>query len=415
MTNPEILKRALLTLYSLQLQLDKNGGPMENGKLFEDYILLSSNILSNLGLPDTKENLEILFFDGSPSETELTSIVKLLHQAAENYLLSPPRPPAQVLQEARRTEANPFNILPELGISTNTYSMFVYQHVLLHTEESAEKIWQALQIANQPKIVAALGNFENTDFDKANIGVGLLKEAGVLFLDEFINYVESEVAMAKPGKLEEFWKAIHGEIRFKTLEERFDSHAYFLMNYICLVAGDHPYRITECEFYYNDGGTHSDPYTHGRSEQLFPGNWYFNDMGIDLTFGDHDKKIFASILIRGVRSLRNDQNINGPSKVLRELFNRFGNVIDGNNRLCLREVKAGLITIENPIRTTRVGLTRRPDDNLGFINKPYRYIVDLKKEHKFEGKERIVRQLVASNEIDKDQIFGILGYNLKFE
>ena len=87
------------------------------------------------------------------------------------------------------------------------------------------------------------------------------------------------------SQLNEFWDDLNGGYDFPTLEERFDSHVHTLTNYLCLVVGNHPYRIVECEIYYYDKDKHPDPYVHKRKQQLTAGKWYFNDMGLDITFG----------------------------------------------------------------------------------------------------------------------------------
>lgn len=414
MNKQEQIINALTDLAKLQIALDKKGGPSEDGELFEEILTLQDGILSSFGLPSTTDNLKLVWFNGSvPTPLELVERVKQLNKTAKEYLLRPAKPETQILKDAQENKASAFSTLPELGITTHSYTIFVYEKILLTKRDKIENVLEELRRANQPRMLHILGNLSEGNMEKPDEVIEVLKHLGLKYIDDFVKTFPKKDARNEANQLFEFWSDINGGFDFKTLDDRFGAHTHYMMNYLCLVVGEHPYRITECEVYYHDSVNHPDPYVHKRSQQLFAGNWYFNDMGIDLTFGKYDKKIYASILIRGIRSLQTNQYISGTSNVLREIFDKFGNIMQGDKGLCLREINEGVIKEEEPTQSTRIGLTKKPEDTQDFIGKPYRYIVELNLAHKFKDKEKVVKQLLSENKISNEEAKNIMGYNVK--
>jgi len=219
--------------------------------------------------------------------------------------------------------------------------------------------------------------------------------------------------MNQSGQLINFLNEISDKVSFNSVEERFNSHTSCLMNYLYLAVGKNAYRITECEIYYMDI-EHRDPYVHCGEQQMTAGNLYFNKAGgLDITFGNANLPAFAGILIRGIRNLKTNEYTNKITEIVAEVFDSLGNIITEENGIYLRELIPGQIKTEEPIRTTRIGLTRREDDFDNFIDKPYRYIVELNPSHNFKDKEKVVKQLLSENKISKEEAKNILGYNAK--
>lgn len=155
---------------------------------------------------------------------------------------------------------------------------------------------------------------------------------------------------------------------------------------------------------------HLDEYTHKSVEQLKAANWYFNGFGLDITFGNLELNAFGGILIREIRSIEDTPRyISGPSKLLKEIFNQFGNVFDQKINFHLEEC-----SYSNTIycKTPRIGLSEKPKGEKDFINREYRYITEIIKEHKFNNKEKIVRELVNIGKIAPESMKDILGYNV---
>jgi len=413
MPNIEQLKQELIALAGMQLQIDNLGGPEKSGELLEEYFRLREKILAGFGLPYKEEYSKVFWVKSPLTELEINERIRLLQTVAKEYLLSPVKPELQILADAQENKQSPLSVLPELGVETHSYTIFIFNHILLPKRDTIENILAELKKVNNYKFLNALGNLEQGNIEKPLEVIQFLKDNGFRYVDDFVKTFPKKEIRNETNLLMEFWSDIHGGFEFKTLVERFGAHTHYLMNYLCLTVGDHTYRITECEVYYYDENNHPDPYVHRRNQQLFAGNWYFNDMGLDLTFGNFDKKIYAGILIRGIRNLRTKQFISGPSNVLREIFDKSGNILSGDKGPCLREVNPGVIIEEDPIQTIREGLTKKADDNQHFISKPYRYIVELTPSHKFSRKEGVVKQLLSEGKITPIEAKSILGYNVK--
>lgn len=223
------------------------------------------------------------------------------------------------------------------------------------------------------------------------------------------------------GEIEKNLKSLlnenYNDGKFGTHQEMFTMIAQSLMHYHCILSGENVYRITELEFYYHEKeGNHNDPYTHCDDEQLTAGKWYFNGMGVDITFGNMERNVYGGILIRGIKKQGDvPVYISGPSNVLKELFSSQGDAfsIENKFRICELENAAAEESVSKLIAATRVGLTRKTNDSKNFFDCEYRYISDLKKEHKFKNKEAVIKQLILSGKLSREDEKRILGYNTK--
>ena len=413
------LKNTIRSLAKIQLHIDSNGGPEENGELFEEYFYIRAKILASFGLPDSNKYGEILFVKTQPTDNDIENIINKLKQAASDYLLSPAKTDVQILEEAVELKLDPEQVLPEFGITSHLYTLFVYKEILLTKRDEPLAVLEALRLANDKKtlnllgIVALAKNFGEEEKKMLEY----LNTKGVKYLDLYIPafQLEGKAEETQQNQLSEFWIDLNGGFEFKTLDDKFSALTHYLMNYLCLVVADQPYRITELEVYYHDKDNHPDPYVHCSSEQLFAGNWYFNGAGLDITFGDYEKKIYGGLLIRGIMKFgENPRYISGPSNVLKEIFSNIGNVLNGEGGICLRELNEEIIqTIETePSQSVRIGLTKKKEDTGNYAEKKYRYLVELNLQHKFKDKEKVIRQLLVDKKITKEQAKEIMGYNI---
>lgn len=216
-----------------------------------------------------------------------------------------------------------------------------------------------------------------------------------------------------------------GKKKYAEIEKWFDEIANQLMNYYCLKVGDSEFRITECEIYYREmGGPHNDVYVHTEKPQLTLGQLYLNKAGgFDITFGkdlDNDKEnIYGGILIRGVRNIKTGERFNKITKIVIEFFDKIGNIIDENRTISINKINNELLKMSEGsdskiIKVNRHNLNYKTEDiDRKYFNKPYRYIAELVGNHKFLGKENVVRNLVETNQIEANDIVNILGNNLK--
>lgn len=187
MNKPEQIKNALLVLAKLQIALDKKGGPLEDGNLFEEVFKLQDKILSGFGLPSTIDNLKFVWFnENTPTSLELDEQIEQLHKTAKEYLLSPAKPEAQILKEAQENTASAFSTLPELGITTHSYTVFVHEKILLAKRDKIENILEELRRANQPRMLHILGNLSEGNMEKPEEVIEVLKHLGLKYIDEFV-------------------------------------------------------------------------------------------------------------------------------------------------------------------------------------------------------------------------------------
>jgi len=225
------------------------------------------------------------------------------------------------------------------------------------------------------------------------------------------------------SQLAEFWCFL-SDYKFESLELKFSTLTFYLMNFISLSVSGKRYRMTELEvYYYSPKENHCDLYAHKKPEQLSIGKWYFHRAGIDITFGkdngNEENNVYGGILIRGIRELDSEtpKYISGPLLVLKEIF-LIGDIF--TNRIFLQQLdKDEMLHEPPPIQTTRIRLKEKDEDNDKFFyNKNYRYIVDLNPEHKFPNKENVVRQLcehLPDDEAKRKKSEEIIGHNVNKE
>ena len=216
----------------------------------------------------------------------------------------------------------------------------------------------------------------------------------------------------------EYFSELLSDKKDSSYDDWFYEIAETLMNHLCLEVGKTRYRITECEIYYNDGNEingHADPYIHFGEEQLTLGNLYLNKAGgLDLTFGNLDKKIYGGILIRGLNKIGTNFYINQITKITEELFRSLGNIITEGNGIRLRELLADEIILDerfrSPIKSQRVRLNEQIDI-IYFSEKEYRYLIEpINLKHNYFGKSKILRSLFWDKGLTEKEIFDQLKY-----
>ena len=191
-------------------------------------------------------------------------------------------------------------------------------------------------------------------------------------------------------KITQVHTMVNGEIDF---EDFFYDAVKDLINGSYLKVGDARVDLKEVEVYFHDEKYHPDPYVHCNEVQLKTGEFYvhhqsWNRGGIDITFGNEDKKQYGGILIRGIES--NGAYISGPGRVkkhIAELLNvqekTSKSLQDEIHRVSLHKglKKSGQKIYSLARKGLRFNQADSPDEP--FIFRRYRFVVDLKKEHKF--------------------------------
>lgn len=125
------LKRQILHYGILQFELNDKGGPTGNGELFNKIIEMQDDILAQFGLPSTQTNQELLYYVDFPSTEELFFKIETLIETAKVYNEREPVSTKVFLKLAKENNDSAFNVLPELGICTSGYAMYVYDQKFL--------------------------------------------------------------------------------------------------------------------------------------------------------------------------------------------------------------------------------------------------------------------------------------------
>jgi hypothetical protein len=152
-----MLQSDLKELATMQNILIEKGGPGEDSALFEDVLSKQKNILEKLGLPQTLCNEKMLWFNDLPSEKQIEDRIGHLKEEATHYLLTRAKTDRALLQEAKELSLSPFDVLPELGLDTHTYTIFIYNYILLREEDSIENILQEFSIVREGDLLHWVG------------------------------------------------------------------------------------------------------------------------------------------------------------------------------------------------------------------------------------------------------------------
>lgn len=204
MVNIVKLKKDFVTLVKMQIHIDNNGGPSENGALFEEYLVLREKILKRFGLPEIEDFAKIFTVDTQPSQLEIDERIKELHRVATDYLLSAAKSEHQILKDAQENRESPVNILPELGIETHSYTLFIYNYILLFKRDTVENILAELKKSNNSKILTALGNLEQGNVKDPEKVIQKLKRAGIKYIDDFIKTFPKNNSHKEPNFFDRF-------------------------------------------------------------------------------------------------------------------------------------------------------------------------------------------------------------------
>ncbi len=404
--NLEIAIKRLME-HQLQLRNKKDNGSEELVSVFD----MQSEILRRFGLPKSSENMELLVFDTLLSDVEITKRVREISDKANKYLLSDVKTDLQLLLDAKESNLEAWKILPELKVSNHRYTHFLYYEKFINQNIDGVEILKALKSVKQNNALQILSELlVLPEASQQNYRIAL-DRMGVMYYDEFLDHYQKDRSLEIGNLSFERFLEFNPE-SFDDLESGFFEFASFLMNNLVLVVSEQPYRIIECEVYYHNSDLHPDPYVHKRVNQKENGRWYFNDAGLDITFGNPDKNIFASFLIRGVQRLdASKQLISGPINVLREVFTQFGHITNCNNGIAVYEVEQG-VEYQKPVAVGRVGLAHKAEDKERFDIKPYRFLIELHAGHKFSGKEKVVKQLITDGKISVEDAKEIMGYKV---
>jgi hypothetical protein len=177
--------------YQLALQIQGRSAPGEASTLLARATDLEREILAQYGLPPSRRFVRIL--QGMHrykklNQQVLEKIVQRLETAAAEYLLSTPLPDEQILSRARAKHMGALDVLPEMGIPTHDYMVFVYDHFCNHRRVTAAQVIKEYRLVKEHHClhdIFLLMEAIPVPNDPAYIQ---LKSYGLQFLDAYLKF-----------------------------------------------------------------------------------------------------------------------------------------------------------------------------------------------------------------------------------
>ena len=159
-----------------------------------ETFLLENAILQAFGLPDKAKNHLILYNLAKSNRLQEKKEEKVFYELsvrAEEYLSSRPKTIRQLLAMAKENKSDPFDILPELSVNSNSYTLYIYNEILLKSKASDEEI---LEEFNLLKKMNCLSYIYLLSFDPNYMKNPLfaeLQQSGLKYLLPYLKYYHS--------------------------------------------------------------------------------------------------------------------------------------------------------------------------------------------------------------------------------
>jgi hypothetical protein len=181
--------------YELAQRIQLQGGPDNAQDLYVQAIHMEERVLAQYGLPPTRRFVRILqsLHEYEPlGEEALGKIMKLLELEASEYLLTSPLPDEELLTQAKAQHLNAMDILPEMGVPTQEYMVFVYNQYCRDPTIEAHQVIKEFRIADQQDTLQEILEIREENFPQRDPRYRLLKSRGLQFLDAFLREQEDE-------------------------------------------------------------------------------------------------------------------------------------------------------------------------------------------------------------------------------
>jgi len=196
MTNPN-LRKSIAKLAQMDVDLEKKGGPSKAGKLFERILEKEQDLLEKLDLPNTPYYQSLLHFDSIPWEKEIDDLINLLYREIESQKNKEKKSDIELLIEAKKSNRDPMFILPQLGIPTHVYTLFVYNNILMYGQDEPENILSELKLVNNFDLLEIIGKMGYSPdwLESAERQIAFLEEKGLKYIRHYafdiINYLKN--------------------------------------------------------------------------------------------------------------------------------------------------------------------------------------------------------------------------------
>jgi len=185
--NKDELHKAIEELARMDVELKKKGGPSRSGKLYERILVKEEELLEKLELPNTPYYNGLLQFESIPWDNEIDDLINLLYQEIESQKNKEKKSDLELLIEARESNRDPMFILPQLGIETHVYTLFVYNNILMYNQDKPENILSELKLVNNYELLEITGTMGcSSDWLKnAEEQIASLEKRGLKYIRQY--------------------------------------------------------------------------------------------------------------------------------------------------------------------------------------------------------------------------------------
>jgi len=171
----------------------RKGGAKKDGELYQEIIHLEKQLLRSFGLPRTNKYCSYLWIEAESNQTiekSADSLFKKLSSEAKKYLNSHPRTFNQLLTEAKLNKTDPFEVLPEMLVGTNSYTLFVYNEILLKNIDSEDNILKEYLIIREKDCLTDIYMLTQTEkWEKSELFKRLFNY-GLKYLPTYMQWFE---------------------------------------------------------------------------------------------------------------------------------------------------------------------------------------------------------------------------------
>ena len=181
------LRSAIKEIATMDVDLKKKGGPSRSARLFDKLLFKQKEVLEHYKLPDNPFYMGLLHFEAIPWDNEIEELIKILETESEHQRKKIKKSSLDLLKEAKSSNRDPMFILPELGIQTHVYTLFVYNEILMFSQDKPENILEELNFVNNDDLLNTLGKmvFSSDWTENAENHIVSLENRGLKYIRRF--------------------------------------------------------------------------------------------------------------------------------------------------------------------------------------------------------------------------------------
>lgn len=185
------IKRLILSYFAQYKLLQHRGGAQGDGELYAQVFELEKQILKCFGLPRTNKFVRIMWQiadNVSSSKQRALIMMEQLSLEAEKYLASKPSSLKQLIIDARKHNSDPFEVLPEIYVGPNSYTLFVYNEIMLKSDIADNDIIAEFQIIKESSCLIDIYMLTQMEQYKNSDAYKYLKSIGLKYIDAYMKW-----------------------------------------------------------------------------------------------------------------------------------------------------------------------------------------------------------------------------------